>query len=60
MPIDIDVIKSAVGDFENDNYIDSKDKIIQQFRVAKNDFFRDKLGLKNNVIDGVDTNEQST
>lgn len=58
MPIDNDVVKSAITDFENDNYIDSKEKLIQQFRIAKNDYIVDKLGLKNNVVDGVKTNEQ--
>lgn len=49
MAMDKDKIKQALDSFENDNYTDSRDILSKEIRKAKNDFLKDKLGLKNEI-----------
>jgi hypothetical protein len=48
-PMDVEVIKSAFNDFESENFVDAKDKLTGQIKIAKNDFIKNKLGLNGNV-----------
>lgn len=43
------VVKSAITDFENDDFISAKEKIQGVIKDKKNDFLKDKLGLKNDL-----------
>jgi len=49
MSIDKEKIKKALDDFENDEYVSSKETLKDEIRKAKNDFIKDKLGLKNDI-----------
>ena len=49
MPIDKEKIKSAMDDFENDNFIDAKDTLKGEIKGAISDYFKDKLELKNDL-----------
>lgn len=43
------VIKAALDNFENDNFIQAKELVQGQIRQARNDFIKSKLGLKNDI-----------
>lgn len=49
MTIDNEKIKNALDDFENDNFIDSKDILKGEIQGAISDYFTNKLELKNNL-----------
>ena len=49
MPIDNEKIKSAMDDFENDNFIDAKDTLKAEIKGAISDFFKEKLDLQNDL-----------
>ncbi len=49
MPVDTEVVKSAFTDFEKENFVDAKEKLVQQIQVAKNDFIKNKVGLQNDI-----------
>ena len=49
MPIDNEKIKSALDDFENDDFISSKDTIKAEIKGAISDYFKDKLELQNDL-----------
>lgn len=49
MPVDTEVVKAAFDDFEKENFVDSKTKLTAQIKVAKNDWLKNKLNLKNDV-----------
>jgi len=44
-----EVIKAALDSFENDDFLHSKDLLRGEIKQAKNNFLRDKLGLKNDI-----------
>ena len=46
MPINIEKVKAALDDFENENFVDSKEKITKEIRKAVSDRLKDKLGIK--------------
>ncbi len=50
MPIDTDIVKSAFDSFEKEDFVDAKEKLTGQIKIAKNDFLKNKLGLENDVI----------
>ena len=45
------VIAAALTSFENDDFLTAKDLVKSQVKVAKNDFLKAKLGLKNDIED---------
>jgi hypothetical protein len=49
MPVDVEVVKSAFDDFERENFVDSREKLVGQVKAAKNDWLKNKLNLKNDV-----------
>ena len=49
MPIDNEKIKSALDDFENDNFIDAKETLKAEIKGAISDYFKDKLDLQNDL-----------
>ena len=51
MTIDKEAIKSALDNFEDDNFVDSKEILSKEIKKAKNDYLKDKLGLKKDVED---------
>ena len=46
MPINIEKVKAALDDFENEKFVDSKEKITKEIRKAVSDRLKDKLGIK--------------
>ena len=44
-----EAVKSAIDDFEKDDFISAKDKIQKVIKDKKNAFLKDKLGLKNEL-----------
>jgi len=48
--MDQEVIKSALDDFEAENFVDAKDKLTGQIKVAKNEYVKAKLGLTGDVM----------
>jgi hypothetical protein len=44
-------IKSALDDFENDDFLSAKEKLKTQILKAKNEYLKNKLNLKNDIID---------
>ena len=49
MPINKEEIKKALDDFENDKFVDAKEKIQKELNVAKNEFLQKKLGLTKSI-----------
>lgn len=49
MPIDKEKIKTALDDFENDNFIDAKDNLKAEIKGVVSDYFKDKLELQNDL-----------
>ena len=49
MPVDNKEIKKALDNFEEDDFIKSKDIIKAQVKGAVSDYFKDKLELKNDL-----------
>jgi len=45
-PIDTEEIKKALDDFEDDKFTDAKEKITGEIQRARDEFLKDKLGLK--------------
>jgi hypothetical protein len=60
MPIDVEEIKSAFDSFEDENFVDAKSKLADQFKIAKNDYLKNKLGLRGDVIQLPITTNMST
>jgi len=50
MAIDNKEIKKALDSFEEDDFIKSKDIIKTQLKGAVSDYFKDKLELKNDLV----------
>jgi hypothetical protein len=50
MPVDVEVINQVFNDFEGENFVDAKSKLADQFKIAKNDYLKNKLGLSGNVV----------
>lgn len=50
MPVDVENVKNAFTDFEKENFVDAKEKLTKEIRTAKNDYFKNKLGLQNNIF----------
>ncbi len=50
MAIDNDKIKQALDDFENDDFITSKDLIKKEIGDAVSDFYKEKLDLQNDLV----------
>lgn len=49
MPIDNEKIKSALDDFESDDFISAKDTVKAEIKGAISDYFKDKLDLQNDL-----------
>ena len=49
--VDTEKIKGALDSFENDDFIKAKETISQEIKSHMNDYFKEKLGLKDDVID---------
>jgi hypothetical protein len=60
MGIDTEKIKDALDSFENDKFVDAKEILSTEIGRVKNEFLKDKLGLKDwgKVEDPVDTSEE--
>ena len=50
MPVNVDVVKQALNDFEGENFVDAKEKIAGQIKIAKNDYIKNKLGLSSDPV----------
>lgn len=50
MAIDNTEIKKALDNFEEDDFLKSKDIIKAQIKGAVSDYFKDKLELKNDLV----------
>ena len=49
MPVDNEKIKSALDDFENDDFISAKDTLKAEIHGAVTDYWKDKLELQNEL-----------
>jgi hypothetical protein len=49
--VDTDKIKGALDSFENDDFIAAKDTLSKEIKGHMNDYFKEKLGLKGDVVD---------
>lgn len=47
--MDDNVIKSALDDFENDSFIDAKEKLKGEISKARDEFLKQKLGLEKDI-----------
>lgn len=47
--MDQEKIRKALDHFENDKFTDAKDILKREIGAKKNDFLKDKLGLKNDL-----------
>lgn len=47
MTLDSKKIKKSLDDFEEDRFTDSKDALTGEISKARDEFLKDKLGLKN-------------
>ena len=59
MPIDNEKIKSALDDFENDDFISAKDTLKQEIKGAISDFFKEKLDLQNDLEPKAETETET-
>ena len=50
MAIDNDKIKSALDDFEADDFIAAKDTLKAEIKGAIQDYYKDKLGLEKDLV----------
>ncbi len=50
MGIDKEKIKDAFNDFENDDFIKSREVLSKELNKGVNTFLKDKLKLKNNPL----------
>jgi len=49
MPVDDKKIKSALDDFENDDFLSAKDTLKQEIHGAVTDYFKEKLDLQRDL-----------
>lgn len=49
--VDTEKIKGAFTDFENDDFIAAKETLSAEIKSHMNDYFKEKLGLKGDVVD---------
>jgi hypothetical protein len=49
MPVDNEKIKSALDDFENDDFISAKDTLKGEIKSAVTDYWKEKLELQNEL-----------
>lgn len=49
--VDTEKIKDALDSFENDDFMAAKDTLSKEIKGHMNDYFKEKLGLKDDVID---------
>lgn len=49
--VDTEKIKGAFDSFENDDFLAAKEEITTQIKSHMNDYFKEKLGLKGDVVD---------
>ena len=48
--MDDKVVKSALDDFEGDDFLSAKEKLKSEILKHKNSYLKNKLGLKNDVV----------
>lgn len=58
MEINKDAIKKALDDFENDQYVDSKEKLADEVRKKVNDYLKNKTGVEKDPINVQDDEEE--
>jgi hypothetical protein len=58
MPVDTEVVKQALDNFENDEYVKAKELLRAQLRKAKNDYLAKELGLEQ-AFDNEDDEEEN-
>lgn len=51
MPVDTEKIKKAFDEFENDNFMDSKETLQQEIKKAVDNHLKDKVDLKTSPND---------
>ena len=60
MTIDQEQVKKALDDFENDNYVDSKETLRKEVKQKVNDYLKTNLDMNDDPIDDLenDNNEE--
>jgi hypothetical protein len=56
--MDTEVIKKAMDHFENDQFMDAKELLQKEIHTRRNEFLKDKLGLKNDIEPVQTTDEE--
>lgn len=49
MPIDREKIKKALDDFENDDFVSSKEKLKDEIKKAKEEYVKNKTGIEKDL-----------
>jgi hypothetical protein len=57
MAVDQEQIRRALDSFEDDKYTDAKDILSKEITSAKNDFLKDRLGLKDPIETSTENEE---
>lgn len=47
--MDKEAIKKALDHFENDEYVDAKEILAKEIKGKRDEFVKDKLGLKDDI-----------
>ena len=55
-----DKVKAALDNFENDEYVQSKEKLKGEFRKKFNDYLKKELDTENDPIDNVETEDNES
>jgi hypothetical protein len=58
MAVNQDNIRKALDSFEEDKYTDAKDILSREISNAKNDFLKNKLGLKGSIDTSMENGEE--
>ena len=54
MTIDQEQVKKALDDFENDNYVDSKETLRKEVKQKVNDYLKTNLDMNDDPIDDLE------
>lgn len=60
MPVDDEKIKAALDDFEDDNFLDAKEKLAKEIAKARDEFLEKALELKNKLNPEPEEDEEET
>ncbi len=56
--VDNEKIKKAIDNFEEDDFVGAEDTLSKEIKKAKNDYFKDQLGIENDIEKVEDEEEE--